>query len=214
MRTRKAEAIWVLVGVPLIIAGFAVNPGPSTSDTTRQLVAYGLNHQTALTVGGWLQVTGTVLTVIFAISIVVVARRANTLQGVLVFLGSAILVAINLSELTAYKVLATGHFSTARAAVDVISGVQLGYSIVAAPVIFGALGYLVLETGILPKAFGYSSLGLGLIFWVCGLITVVTSIQGFINVLSGIQAVWWLSAGVFIAVRGMSSVEIAPSLPG
>lgn len=71
MSTRKAEAIWVLVGVPLIIAGFAVNPGPSTSDTTPQLVAYGLSHQTALTVGGWLQVTGTVLTVIFAISIVV-----------------------------------------------------------------------------------------------------------------------------------------------
>lgn len=124
------------------------------------------------------------------------------------------MVAVNLSELTAYKVLATGHVSTVRAAVDVISGVQLGYSVVAAPVIFGALGYLVLETEILPKAFGYSALGLGLIFWVCGLITVVTSIQGFINVLSGVQALWWLSAGVFIAVRGMSSVETEPSLPG
>jgi hypothetical protein len=211
--TRKAEAIWVLVGVPLIIAGFAVNPGPSTSDTTPQLVAYGLKHQTALTVGGWLQITGTVLTVIFAISIVVFARQASTLQGVLVFFGSIILVAINLSELTAYKVLSTGHSSTVRAAVDIISGVQLGYSIVAAPVIFGALGYLVLETQILPKAFGYSALGLGLIFWVCGLITVVTSIQGFINVLSAVQALWWLSAGVFIAVRGMSSMETQPLSP-
>jgi hypothetical protein len=191
-----------------------VNPGPSTSDTTPQLVAYGLNHQTALTVGGWLQVTGTVLTVIFAISIVVFARQTSTLQGVLIFLGSAILVAVNLSELTAYKVLATGHFSTARAAVDVISGVQLGYSIVAAPVIFGALGYLLLETEILPRVFGYLALGLGLIFWVCGLITVVTSIQGFINVLSAVQGLWWLSAGVFIAVRGMSSFATEPSLPG
>jgi hypothetical protein len=214
VRPRKAEAIWVFLGIPLIIAGFAVNPGPSTSDTTTQLVAYGLNHQTALTVGGWLQVTGTVLTVIFAISLVVFARQASTLQGILVILGSAILVAINLSELTAYKVLATGHFSTARAAVDIISGVQLGYSIVAAPVIFGALGYLVLETQILPRIFGYSAIALGLVFWICGLITVVTSIQGFINVLSGIQAVWWLSAGVFIAVRGMSSSETERSLPG
>jgi hypothetical protein len=191
-----------------------VNPGPSTSDTTPQLVAYGLNHQTALTVGGWLQVTGTVLTVIFAISIVVIARQTNSLQGVLVFLGSAILVAINLSELTAYKVLSTGHVSTVRAAVDVISGVQLGYSIVAAPVIFGALGYLVLETEILPEAFGYTALVLGLIFWICGLVTVVTSIQGFINVLSVVQGLWWLSAGVFIAVRGMSSFATEPSLPG
>jgi hypothetical protein len=190
-----------------------VNPGPSTSDTTPQLVAYGLNHQTALTVGGWLQVTGTVLTVIFAISIVVFARQAGTLQGVLIILGSAILVAVNLSELTAYKVLATGHFSTARAAVDIISGVQLGYSIVAAPVIFGALGYLVLETEILPKAFGFSALGLGFIFWVCGLITVVTSIQGFINVLSAVQALWWLSAGVFIAVRGLRSMKTEPLSP-
>jgi hypothetical protein len=38
--------------VLLIIAGFAVNPAPSTSDTTAQLVAYGLHHQTALTVDG------------------------------------------------------------------------------------------------------------------------------------------------------------------
>jgi hypothetical protein len=71
-----------------------------------------------------------------------------------------------------------------------------------------------LETEILPKVFGYSALAFGFIFWVCGLITVVTSIQGFINVLSGIQAVWWLSVGVFIAVRGMPSLETEPSLPG
>jgi hypothetical protein len=69
-------------------------------------VAYGLHHQTALTVGGWLQVTGTVLTVIFAISVVVYARQTRTLQGVLVFVGSGILVVVGLSELTAYKVLA------------------------------------------------------------------------------------------------------------
>jgi hypothetical protein len=135
-------------------------------------------------------------------------------DGPTVLLGSAILVAINLSELTGYKVLALGHLSTARAAVDVISGVQLGYSIVAAPVIFGALGYLVLEAEVLPKAFGYSALGLALVFWVCGFITVVTSIQGFINVLSGVQAVWWLGAGVFIAVRGMSPPKTEPWLPG
>ena len=214
MWTQKGVAIWVFLGIPLLIAGFAVNPGPPTSDTTTQLVAYGLNHQAALTVGGWLQVTGTVLTVIFALSIVVHARSGNTLPGILVFVGSIILVVVGLSELTAYKVLSTGHFSSARVAADVISGVQLGYSIVAAPLIFGALGYLVLETKILPNGFGYSALGLGLVFWVCGLITVITSIQGFINVLSAVQAVWWLSAGVFIAVRGMSRVETEPSLPG
>jgi hypothetical protein len=203
MSARRAEALWVLLGIPLIIAGFVVNPGPSSSDTTTQLVAYGLNHQTALTVGGWLQITGTVLTAIFAISVVIFARESGTLRGVLVVLGSTILIAVSLSELTAYKVLATGHFSTARVAVDVISGVQLGYSIVAAPILFCALGYLVLETQILPKVFGYSALGFGLVFWVCGVITVVTSIQGFINLLSGVQALWWLSAGVFIAVRGL-----------
>lgn len=82
------------------------------------------------------------------------------------------------------------------------------------PVIFGALGYLHLETEILPKAFGYSALGLGVIFWVCGLITVVTSIQGFINVLSGVQALWWLSAGMFIAIRGMRSMATELSMPG
>ena len=71
-----------------------------------------------------------------------------------------------------------------------------------------------METEILPKAFGYSALGLSVVFWVCGLITVVTSIQGFINVLSVVQGLWWLSAGVFIAVRGMSSMETEPSLPG
>ena len=202
----EAVALWALLGIPMLIAGFAINPGPPRSDTTSQLVTYGLNHQAALTVGGWLQVTGTVLVAIFALSVVLSARRANTVPGVLVLAGSTLLVVIGLSELTAYKVLASGHLSTARVATDVIAGVQLGYSIVAAPLIFGALGYLVLQSKVLPRALGSIAIGLGLTFWVCGLITVVTPIQGFINLLSVVQAMWWLGAGSFVGARGLSHI--------
>jgi hypothetical protein len=160
----------------------------------------------ALTVGGWLQVTGTVLIAVFALSVVLSARQTSTLPGVLVLSGSTLLVVIGLSELMAYKVLASGHLSTAQVATDVIAGVQLGYSIVAAPVIFGALGYLLLKSNVMPRALGSASIGLGLTFWVCGLITVVTSIQSFIDVLSAVQALWWLSAGAFVAVRGLSPI--------
>jgi hypothetical protein len=209
----RALAAWVLFGVPLLVAGFAVNPGPPSGDTTRQLVVYGLRHQLALTVGGWLQVTGTVSTVVFALSLVVLARHSHTLPGVLVLLGSVTLIAIGLAELTAYKALATGHPSTVRVAADVIPGVQLGYSIVAAPVVFGALGYLLLRTRMLPTIFGYAAICLGLVFWVCGLITVVTSIQGFIDVLSGVQVAWWMSAGVFVALRGPQQGAGEPTVP-
>ncbi|HXW81881.1 MAG TPA: hypothetical protein VEJ84_20445 [Acidimicrobiales bacterium] len=208
----KAVGWFALLGVPILIAGFAVNPGPPLGDTTGQLVAYGLNHRSALTVGGWLQVTGTVLTVVFALAVVVIARRTASLAGVLVLLGSAILIAIGLSELTVYKALATGHASTVRVAADLLPGVQLGYSIVAAPLVFGALGCLVLQARILPAIFGYLAVGFALVFWVCGLITVVTSIQGFIDVLSGVQAVWWIGAGVFVVVRGLMLQGVDPPL--
>lgn len=201
----------MLLGVPLLIAGFVVNPGPPSGDTTSQLVVYGVEHHTALTVGGWLQVTGTVMAVIFGIAIVTLCRQLATLPGILVVVGSMVLIAISLSELTAYSVLAAANPSSVATGAALIPGVQLGYSVVAAPVVFGALGVVVLKVGALPKGFGFTAILLGMAFCVCGVVTVVSSIQGFIDVLSGVQAIWWLSAGTYVAARGLRRIEYEPT---
>lgn len=156
-----------------------------------------------------MQVTGTTLTVVFALAIVVLTRSTSTLSGLPVLLGSAILVAVSLGELATYQALSTGNPATVRVAADFIPGVQLGYSLVAAPILFGALGYLLLCTRALPPVFGYSALLFGLVFWVCGLVTVIRSIQGFIDVWSGVQSLWWMGAGVFVAVRGLRETSVA-----
>jgi hypothetical protein len=206
MRNRPIAGL-VLVGVPLLIVGFVINPGPPAGASAAQLIAYAHTHYHALTIGGWLQVTGTLLTVLFALAIVVSARAVGTLPGVIAIVGSIILVAVNLSEVAAYVLLRSAEVTTLRVGVQLITGIQLGYSIVAAPCIFGALGYIIMQRRILHTSFAYSAFALAAVFWTCGLVTVISSIQGFINVLSAVQALWWLAAGIVVAVAGLSPIE-------
>jgi hypothetical protein len=70
---------------------------------------------------------------------------------------------------------------------------------VAAPLIFFALSLVILRGHVLAPALGWAGLALGAVFLVCGLVNVLTSIQAFINVLSGVQALWWLAAAALIA---------------
>jgi hypothetical protein len=185
-------------GVALLIAGFAVNPGPPIHDNLVQLVRFGLAHKSDLQVGGWMQVTGTALIAVFALAVVYLPASTDSFLGALTVLGTSALVAVGLSELTAYKALSTGNPPSVRVAADVIPGVQYGYSIVAAPLIFFALSLVILRGRILADALGWAGLALGAVFLVCGLVNVITSIQAFINVLSGVQALWWLAAAALI----------------
>jgi hypothetical protein len=74
------------------------------------------------------------------------------------------------------------------------------YPIVPAPVIFLALGTILLGSNLLPRGFGYLAFGLGIVFAVVGLIGLFTTSLLTIAVLS-LQALWVLAAAITLLVR-------------
>jgi hypothetical protein len=74
------------------------------------------------------------------------------------------------------------------------------YPIVPAPVIFLALGIILLGSHLLPRVLGYLAFGLGIAFAVVGFICLFTSSLLTIVVLS-LQALWVLAAAITFLVR-------------
>jgi hypothetical protein len=185
-----------LVGVPVLIAGFALNPGPPAGSTLPQMAAFGAAHASSILLGGWLQVTGTLLACVFALCLVVASGSAARLDGLLTVFGSALLVAIGLAEMSGYVLVTTGDSAVTDVGAHLITAVQHGYGMVGAPMVFLPLGAVILRTRILPRALGTVAVALGAVFFALGLAGVLAPIQTLVSILSSLQGLWWLAAGV------------------
>jgi len=189
-------ALCALGGVPTLIAGFAVNPGPPPGSTVAQLTAFGSAHQTTVLLGGWLQITGTLLCLLFALALTQRAGAAGTFAGQLTLFGSVVLTGVGLAEFSGYALAVSGDPTVVRVASQFIPAVQHGYAMVAAPLVFLPLGAVILGSGVLPRVLGYIALILGTVFAVLGLVGVLAPVQGIVDGLSALQGLWWIAAAV------------------
>lgn len=194
--TRIVVPLLVLVGVPVLIAGFAVNPGPPPGDSLAQITAFGAAHAHGAMLGGWLQILGTVMAGIFALCVVGAAGQATRLPGVLTLLGVALLVSIGLAEFTGYGLVTTGDPTVVDVGTHLITAVQHGYGMVGAPLVFVPLGAVILRTGVLTRTLGIIAVVLGAVFFALGFLGVLAPVQGIVDALSAAQGCWWLAAGI------------------
>jgi len=95
---------------------------------------------------------------------------------------------------------ANGHQVTSLTSFDIMAVFTYIYPIVPAPVIFLALGIVLLGSRLLPRVFGFLAFGLGIAFVVVGLIALFTTPILTIVVLS-LQALWVLVAATTLLVR-------------
>lgn len=186
--------------------GFSVGLAQLPPDTTvAQVVSIGKEYRNLWFLGTWLQATGSLLSVVFFLALVQRAGRTASLAGLLTIVGSAVLLAVVLVEGVFTIDLAqgaiNGHPTTSLASFDIMSVFTYVYPIVPAPVIFLALGTILLGSRLLPRVFGYLAFGLGIAFAVVGLIGLFTTPLLTIAVLS-LQALWVLAAAIVWLVRG------------
>ncbi|HJT57126.1 MAG TPA: hypothetical protein VJ761_11575 [Ktedonobacteraceae bacterium] len=176
---------------------------PSVSMTQELNVATQYHNLWFL--GTWLQATGSLLSVIFFLALVQRAGATTRLAGLLTILGSAVLLSVVLLEgvfTLGLAVAAVNGQQTASLTYFVIMTVfTYLYPIVPAPVIFLALGTILLESKLLPRFFGSSAFILGILFAVVGLVGLFTTSLLTIVVLS-LQALWVLAAGITFLGRG------------
>jgi hypothetical protein len=207
--SRVLIAISGILGTVLLSAyfgmGFSVGLAQLPLDTPMaQIVSIGKEYRNLWFLGTWLQGMGSLLSVVFFLALVQRTGRVASLAGLLTIVGSAVLLAVVLVEgvltIDLSQAAISGHPTTALASFDIMSVFTYVYPIVPAPVIFLGLGTILLSSAILPRAFAYLALGLGVAFALVGLIGLFTTPLLTIGVLS-LQSLWVLAAALALLAR-------------
>jgi hypothetical protein len=176
----------------------------SPSTTMAQVVHVGIQYHNLWYLGTWLQATGSLLSVVFFLALVQKAGATARLAGLLTILGSAVLLAVVLIEgaftIDLAQAAVNGHQVTSLTSFDIMTVFTYLYPIVPAPVIFLALGTILLDSRLLPRVFGYLAFGLGIAFAIVGFVGLFTTAILTILVLS-LQGLWVLAAAITLLVR-------------
>jgi hypothetical protein len=122
-------------------------------------------------------------------------------MGWMTMFGGSILVMTSLVEVIFYLSAVNGNpATTGLISLDLISAVQHVFSMVAAPALFLPLGAVILDSRVLPHAFGYLAFVLAGIFAILGIVALFSPIQSVVNILASVQGLWWLIAAITLLV--------------
>ena len=211
MRRRPATILVSLSGllgtVALTLyfsAPFTWMPLPPPDTTAPQLLKFDKEYHTAILADTWLQQLGTILSVIFALALVQLARTSTTLAGRLTLLASTVITSLSLAEgtfvLGAMLAGENGHLESA------LTCFQLTYVFIhiflLAPSLFLMLGFALKDTTLLPKFFVVTAIALGLMFQALGAIALFDN--RFLLVVIGVlmlQNLWTVGAAIVLLVR-------------
>lgn len=178
---------------------FTFMPLPPANASAAQVTAFGSQYHDAVIWDTWFQATGAVLSVVFASALVHMAGAATKFAGKLTQLAGTVLIVLALAEgtfaLGALQAGAGGHPEGAVMCVDIINAFIHVFTI--APSLFLMLGVALIGTRLLPPAFNYSALALGIAFQTLGFAGLFDSSALIVSlVILGLQLVWTLAASV------------------
>jgi hypothetical protein len=167
--TRALAAICGITGVLMLTAHFLI-PGnvPPDSASLARIAAFAREHRDVLLISAWLQVTGAILYVVFILAVVHLAGAGQRFAGRIVALAAAILVGLTLLDsamiISAVQSAAHGQNETLRISFDLIGGPgndAVGRSFLIAPAILLPLGFVILQTRLLPRSYGWIAIAFG-----------------------------------------------------
>lgn len=212
MTSRRAYLLTALSGIcGTVLLGlyFGIGAGVGLATlppeaTQSQIVSMATQYHDLWYLGTWLQGTGTLLSVIFFLSLVQMAGASSRLAGVLTLLGSAVLLGVVLIEgvftIDLAQAAADGHQATSVTSFDLMTVFSHIYPIAPAPVIFLALGTILVGARILPRIFGYIALFLGVVFAVAGLVGLFTTPLLTLIPLA-LQGFWIIAAAIALLIQ-------------
>ena len=179
---------------------------PFAGGSAAELATYARSHDVLFFAGAWLQGTGALLSAVFILAVVYLARATTSLPGLVTIVGTAVLlatVAIEAAFLVAVPIAAAaGDDATVRTAFAMSNGVFVRiFPLVPASATLIGLGVVLTGTDVLDRRFGRLALGLGIAFEVAGLVAVFSSIGLVLGIALSIgQDVWLLAAAIALGV--------------
>jgi hypothetical protein len=208
--TRALAAICGITGVLMLTAHFLI-PGniPPDSASLSRIATFAREHRDVILISAWLQVTGAILYVTFILAIVHLAGAGQRFAGRIVALAAAILVGLTLLDsamiISAVQSAAHGQDETLRVSFDLIGGPgndAIGRSFLIAPAILLPLGFVILQTRLLPRSYGWIAIGFGAVSQALGLLGLFSKV-GFADVnpaVLGFENLWLIAVAVTLLV--------------
>jgi hypothetical protein len=185
-------------------APFWLMPLPPLNATVEQVMTFGHNYHTIILWDTWLQQIGSFLSVLFALSLVHLSGASAKLAGKLTLLVSGVILTLSLAEgtfaLAALQAGGNGHPQAALTCLDLTS--VFIHIFLLAPSLFLVLGAALWNTPLLPRAFPFAALVLGILFQVLGVAGLFyeAAVRIVIFVLI-FQNLWTLAASVTLLLR-------------
>jgi len=204
---RKIAGLCGIAG-PIALAVYFGTPAltnwPYAGASATQLTTYANNHQTLFFAGAWFQATGTLLSIVFFLSVLQLAGAVSRLPGLVVIVASAALLGLVLVEAALLMEVplaaANGDAATLVTTFDLSNGVFARvFPLAPASAAYVGLGAVILSSRVLHRWFGYVAVGLGLAFEIAGIAALFT-IVGLILaiILSVAQALWIVAAAIAV----------------
>jgi hypothetical protein len=166
-----------VLGVVMLTTHFFVPAGaPNDSASVTRIAAFAREHHSSILMSAWLQVAGATLYVFFALAIVEFANAASRLAGRITLLAGTVLVTLTLIDtaliISSVEAARHDHADTLRVSFDLIAGPMndaIGRSFLIAPAILLPLGVVLLQSRLLPRAYGFVAVALGALSQIVGL---------------------------------------------
>jgi len=192
-----------VVGAVMLGASFAINPAPPANATVAQLTDFAIRHHNVIVFGSWLQGTGSLLLVLFALALVHLSGAVNTYAGWVTMLSGAILLMVSLVEVAFYlgavEAGISGDVNTGLTSNTLIKEVQHLFLI--APALLLPLGFVLYRSNLLPRAFSYSAFVIAAVLQIGGLLGLLDFLQPVIDTVLLVQNAWFILAGIVLATR-------------
>jgi len=205
-----------ILGTAALVAYYAAPwtflPLPAPDAPAAQVIAFGARYHDLILLDAWLQAAGSLLSVAFALALVQLAGAASRLAGRLTLLAGGVVLALALAEATfaigAAQAAVAGHAETGLVCFDLTN--TFIHVFLIAPSLFLMLGAALLGTRLLPRAFAYAALALGIAFQILGVAGLFSAaaLPPVIAVLL-LQNVWTLAAAFTLAVRRGTRADAA-----
>jgi len=209
-RLERLAAAAGIVG-PILLAIYfgapALTNWPYSGAAPTALIEYARSHALLFYAGGWLQATGSLLSVLFFLALLQLSGRRNEIEGLIILLGAAVLLAIVLVEAALLEAVPIAAAADDQATVATTFALSNGvfariFPLAPAPLIFAGISVALRDGRLIPAPFANAALVIAVLFVVAGVLAIFGT-AGLILaiVMSVVEAVWILAAGIAFAIR-------------
>jgi hypothetical protein len=207
-RMRRWGAAAGMAG-PALLAIYFAAPAlvgwPYAGTTPERLVTFATGHAQLFYAGGWLQVTGSLLSVLFFLVLLQLSGARAGVVGAATLTGAALLMAVVTIEAALLEAVpmaaAAGDRATVATAFALSNGVFARiFPLAPAPLLFAGIGLALHASPLLPRVFARSALLLAGLFLLAGVAAVVGTAGLIVAIaLSVVQALWIAAAALALA---------------